>query len=126
MIFDPKIDNGVCAIRCISCTCVACTSLIDKNWISGIPPDEQERYKPVTKCTYWPVLGYFENCNIVELSHKSTDSDVFDKIQHVVIDGISDNMALFIESEKYRAINKTDTTTNGFYVVILKSEAYTL
>ena len=35
-------------------------------------------------------------------------------------------MALLVESGKYGAINKTDTTTNGFYVIILTSEAYTL
>ena len=50
--FDPKLGNGVCAIRCIPCPCVACTSMLDKHWISGIPLDEQECYKPVTKCTY--------------------------------------------------------------------------
>ena len=47
--FDPKIGNGVCAIICITCACVACASMIDKPWISGITSDEQERYKPVTK-----------------------------------------------------------------------------
>ena len=35
--FDPKIGNGVCEIRCIPCSCVACTSMIDKPYISGIP-----------------------------------------------------------------------------------------
>ena len=35
-------------------------------------------------------------------------------------------MASLVESGKYGAINTTDTTTNGFYVIILISEAYTL
>ena len=35
-------------------------------------------------------------------------------------------MALLLESVKYGAINTTDTTTNGFYVIMLTSEAYTL
>ena len=54
--FDPKLGMGICAIRRIPCACVSCTSMLDKPWIYGIPSDEQERYKPVTKCTYWPVL----------------------------------------------------------------------
>ena len=91
--FYPKLGNGVCEIRRISCACVACASMLDKPWISGIPSDEQERYKPVTKCTYWPVLGSFHNCNIIQLSQKSTPSDAFDEIHQVVLDGISDNMA---------------------------------
>ena len=57
--FDPKIGMGVCAIRRIPCAGVACTSMLDKAWISGIPSDTQDFYKPVTKCTYWPVLGAF-------------------------------------------------------------------
>ena len=91
--FDPKLGNGVCAIRHIPCACVACTSMLDKSWISGIPSDEQERYKPFTKCSYWPVLGSFKNWNIILLSQKSTASDSFDEIHQVVLNGISDNMA---------------------------------
>ena len=75
--------------------------MLDKPWISGIPSDKQERYKPVTKSTYWPVLGAFNNWNIIELSSKSTSSDTFDEINQVVLDGISDNMASLVESGKY-------------------------
>ena len=50
--FDTRLGMGVCEIRRIPCDCVACKSMIDKPWISGIPSYEQERYKPITKCTY--------------------------------------------------------------------------
>ena len=102
------------------------TSMLDKSWMYGIPSDEQERYKPVTNCTYWPILGSFNNWNIIQLSQKSTPSDAFDEIHQLVLDVISDNMASLVESGKYRAINTTDTATNGFYVIIFTSEAYTL
>ena len=59
--FDPKLGMGVCEIIRIPCACVAFTSMLDNLWISGISSDKQESYKPVTKCTYWPVLGYFNN-----------------------------------------------------------------
>ena len=49
--FDPKLGMGKCAIRRIPCVFVACTSMLEKPWISGIPSEKQERYKPVTKCT---------------------------------------------------------------------------
>ena len=35
-------------------------------------------------------------------------------------------MALLVESVKYGAINTTVTTTNGFYVIMFTSEAYTI
>ena len=97
MSFDPKLGNDVCAIRCISCACVACTSMIEKPWVYGITPNKQEHYKPLTKCTYWPVLGPFKNWNIIQLSHNSTPYEAFDEIHQVVLDGISDNMASLFE-----------------------------
>ena len=36
--FDPKIGHGICVIFHILCACVACTSIIDQPWISGMPP----------------------------------------------------------------------------------------
>ena len=72
--------------------------MLDKPLIYGIVSDKQERYQPITKCTYWPVSGSFNNWNIIELSPKSTSSDTFDEINQVVLDGISDNMASLVES----------------------------
>ena len=34
--FYPKLGNDVCSIISIPCACVACTSMLDKPWISGI------------------------------------------------------------------------------------------
>ena len=65
--FDPKLGNSVCEIRLITCACVAFTSMLDKPCVYGIPSDKQDCYKPVTKCNYWPVLGSFNNWNIIQL-----------------------------------------------------------
>ena len=69
--------------------------MLDKPWIPDI--QKKERYKPITKCTYWTLLGSFNNWNIIKLSQKSTSSDTFDEIQQVVLDVISDNMASLVE-----------------------------
>ena len=119
--FYPKLGNGVCEIQNKTCACIACTSMIYKPWISGIPSYKQELYKPVTKCNYWPVLGPSNNWNIIQLSQKSTTYDPFDETHQVVLDGISDNMASLVEPGKYGAINTTDTTTSGFYVIMFTS-----
>ena len=94
--FDTKLGMGNCVIRRILCACLAYTSMMEKAWISGIPSDKQDRYKPVTKYTYCPVLGTFNNWNIIELSSKSTSSDTFDEVHQVVLKGISDNMASLV------------------------------
>ena len=105
----------------ILCACVASTSMLDKTCVSGIPLDKQDHYKSVTKCTCWPVLGAFNNWNIIQLSSKSTSSDTFDKIHQVVLDGISDNMESLVGLGKYGAINTTYTSTNSPAVIICPS-----
>ena len=87
---------------------------------------KQEHHQPVPKCTYFPVLGSFNNWNVIQLSHKSTPFDAFDEIHQVVLDGISDNMASLVQSGKYGVINTYKTSTNGFYVIMFTSEEYTL
>ena len=59
--FDTKLGNGVYAFRHIPCASVVCTSMLDKHCILIIPSNKPERYKPVTKCNYWTVLGPFNN-----------------------------------------------------------------
>ena len=66
------------------------------------------------------------NWYIIELSSKSTSSETFDEINQVVLESKSDNMASLVEFNKYRAINTTDTSTNGLYVIMFTSGAYTL
>ena len=56
------------------------------------------------------------------MSHKATTHEAFEDVNQIVFDGISDNVALLVQSGKYGAINTTDTTTMGFYVL----EAQTL
>ena len=51
---------------------------------------------------------------------------MFDETHQVVLDSIRDNMDSLVQSGMYGAINTYETTTNGFYVIKLISEAYTL
>ena len=76
--FDPKPGHGICSIRRIPCACVGCKSILDKPWFSSIPSKKQAFYKPVTKCNYWPVLGSYNNWNIIDLTPKSTLLEAFD------------------------------------------------
>ena len=87
--------------------------MIDKPWVRVFTPQQQPSYQPVINCTYWKVLVSFNNWNIIKFPHKETTSEVFEGINQVVINGISDNMASFVKSGKYSAINEIDTTTMG-------------
>ena len=87
---------------------------------------KKARYQPVTNCTYWPVLGSYNNWNIIELTPKSTPFEAFVEIHKVVLDRISENMASFVQSGIYCAIDTDDTATNGIYVIQFISEEYTL
>ena len=71
-------------------------------------------------------MGSYKNWNIIELSQKSIPLDAFDNINKVVIDGISESMTSLVQSGMYSTINTYDTTKNGFYIIQLIPEAYTL
>ena len=115
--FDPKLGHLIYAICHIPCACVGCTSIMEKPWISGIPLKKQACYQPVTNCTYWPVLGPYNNWTIIELTPKSIPFEAFDEIHQVVLDRISENMASLFQSGMYGAINTDDTIENGFYFI---------
>ena len=110
--FDPKLGHGICANRRIPCACVACTSMLDKPWISSILSNKQARYQPVTNCTYRPIMVSYNNWNIIYLSPKSTPFEAFYEIHKVFLDGISENIASLVQSGMYGAINIDDNTTN--------------
>ena len=100
--------------------------MIEKPWITGTPSKKQARYQFVTNCTYWPVLGSYNNFNIIHLSPKATLFEEFEEVHQVIIFVISDNMASLVQSVKYGAINTDYTTINGYNVIKFISEAYTL
>ena len=78
------------------------------------------------ECTYWTVLGSFNNFNIIKLSQKATSSEEIDKIHQVVLEIISENMDELVQTDEYVAINTTYTTKMGYYVIESISENYML
>ena len=97
--------------------------MLDKLCIHGWTPPQQPHYQPVTDFYYYQVLGSFNHWNIITLSYNSTASEDFEEIYQVVIDGISENMASLVQLVKYGVMNTIDTSTMGYYVIKLVSEA---
>ena len=107
MLFDTKLGHGICKIHRIPCACSECTYMLEKAWIPGMTPEKQPRYQPVTNCSCWPVLGSFNNWNIITFSYKSTTSEAFEETHQAVLDGTSDNMALLVQYGKYGDMDTT-------------------
>ena len=84
--------------------------MLDKTWISGIHETKQACYQPVINCTYWPVMGPYNNWNIINITLKSIPSEAFDDIHQVVLDRITENMASLVQSGMYGAINTDENT----------------
>ena len=51
------------------------------------------------------MLGYLNKSNIINFSQKATSSDKIEKMHQVVIDGISDNITVLLQTCKYGSIN---------------------
>ena len=56
-------------------------------------------------------MGSYNNWNIIELTPKSIPSGAFDEIHKVVLYGMSENMASFVQSGIYGALNTDDQTS---------------
>ena len=108
---DPKLGHGKCAIQRIPWACISLTTMLDKPWAYDVDTTKNPRYQPVFGCMYCPVLGSFDNCNIIQFSNKTTESEYFDVVHKVVIDGISDNITSLVQLGKYGSIIAADTTT---------------
>ena len=126
MHFDTILGHGMCDKCHISCTCTPYTYIIDQTWDPFIPEKQKPHYQTVKDCTYWPVLGYFNKWNILQLSHKVTSTEEIDKINQVVINGISENVAALVQNGIYVAIKTINTSITGYYVIKFMSESYTL
>ena len=75
IVFNTKIGHVTCEILHITCACTQCTSTLDKPWTPGVILHQQPNYQPFKYFTHWPVLGYFNNWNIINFSHTATSSE---------------------------------------------------
>ena len=102
---DPKLGHGKYAILWVPCACIYCTNVLYKTWVVCSDPTRQQIYQPVEDYTYWPVLGSFNNWNIIKFNNKTTTNKYFDAVHKVVLDGLSDNIVAIFQDGKYGAIN---------------------
>ena len=70
ILLDPKLGHGMCDICKIPCSCVEYITMLDYTYSPGVSHTEQPRYQPVFYCTYWPVLGTYNNWNIKNFTNK--------------------------------------------------------
>ena len=100
--------------------------MLYNTWAPGVAPPNQPFYQTVRNFTYCPILGVFNNWNIIIFSNINTTSEDFEEIHQVILDGISDTMASLVQSGKHDATKTTYSTVMGYYVVNYVSYAYIL
>ena len=72
------------------------------------------------------MAGSFNNWNIIKLSRKAKSSEEIDKLYQVLLEDINKNMAALVQTGQCCAINTTDTSTMGYYVIKFMPETYAL
>ena len=58
--------HGKRAILKIPCVYYVFKYMLDKLWATRVSPSHKSCYQPVQDFTYWPVLGSFNNWNIIK------------------------------------------------------------
>ena len=97
MRFDTNLGNGTYTLCRIPCAFTFSTYSLGQPWIPSLTEQKQPRYQHIKYCTYWPVLCYFNNWNIIKLSHKETSGVELDKIYQAVLDGIIENTVALVQ-----------------------------
>ena len=57
--------------------CISYKCLLDKPQVTGSDPTSKSRYQISEDCTYWPVLGSFNNWNTVKFTNKKQQTRNF-------------------------------------------------
>ena len=91
--------------------------MLENSWDPGVERCKNPRYQPIVDFTYRPVLLLFNNWNTIQFINKTTSSEDFYESHKVVLDGIRNNMVSLTHTGKYGAINLSDPTTLGYYIV---------
>ena len=73
-------------------------------------------YKPVMKCSYFTVLGIYNNCNIIYFCDKYTAIEYIYLFCRIAIDVISDNITYILKKIRYGSIINIYPITIGYYI----------
>ena len=117
MRFDTRLEHEIREINHIPCVFNQCKYMIELTWTPSVKEHQQPHSQHAKYFTYWPVLGYFNNWDIIQLSHRETWFEEIDRINQVVLDSISYNMDVLLHTGEYDVTNTTDTTTMGYSVI---------
>ena len=124
---DPDLGEGKCAMRRIPCACMACQLQLDKPWIPGVTPENQERYAPVKDCVYYPILDKYNDWIIMPfVKERKTPVEEFQEIHKIVLDDIATNMGKLVKDNNFGVVNANDFLADDFYIVRFVGNPYTL
>ena len=86
---DPKLGHGICEIHQKPSACVSCTTMSDNKWSPGVSRTENPYCQHVLDYKNWPMLGTYNNWNIINLTNEYISIEYFDDIQNVFLDLIN-------------------------------------
>ena len=88
IIVDPMLGIGYITVRWISCINYVCLRDLDYPWNSRQDKYNKFWYKGENKkCVYWPILGSYNNLQIIHCidmikQHETTNTDINVYIKH--------------------------------------------
>ena len=92
---DYELGENTIALRRVPCYCTHCTDTMLAKWDHNISdPKKQDRYKPTKNCVLWPVLGEFNDWQIMSLGAlELNDEEEEEEMRMDVIVSIAEQMA---------------------------------
>jgi hypothetical protein len=107
---DPNLGVGKAAIRRIPCPCTSCNAQLSKEWKSGVPAKEQERYAENRGCEKWEIFKGLNNWEIINiLPGGETNDEDMEGVFSTVLGNIAEVMAADISVRGIGAIGTDDS-----------------
>ena len=92
MKLDLKLGHNKYKMKQIHCVCVSYINVLDKPWSHVVYHAQEPLYMSSVEVTCWPVSGFFNNWNIIQLNNKTKFSEYFDVVHNLFLGSISANM----------------------------------
>ena len=83
--FDPKLTQGICEVLRIPCSCIYCTSLLEKSWSPGVLHAEKTQISACFRLNILNCVTLFQKWSIIKFINKIISNEEFDDIHNTFL-----------------------------------------
>ena len=124
--YDPDLSIGKAACRRIPCACLTFLEMLKTPRDKELNDQSQPRYWINEQCLHWKNFKEYNNWRMVELATTNIATEDKEAIYETMLHGIEARMNKRILIGTFSTMRTDDEATQGYYLVKLITEPYTV